>query len=328
MRWVALPLLLVACDASPVIRSTSVLGDTTDRVGPYRVLTEVSDADGLGSVWLHYLSSDTAVGHVRMSAIAVGVYEGKIPGQPAFTLVRYYVEVLDRGRQITDPPDLGPTSALYSFWVVGSRCAVEVECGPGEQCDTSGWCRQRAGTCQSDAQCGKSFRCGPSGSCRLASRPCTLDETCLTGEVCDKILGECVVRPRCDQDRACPLDFSCDEASALCRRSCMGAADCGPGERCAASVCAGATTCATSAACLPHLVCDPLLKLCRPEGAGLCASCALDSDCGGPTDFCLLAPGGQFCGRDCSSTTCPDGYSCSSTTAPPQCVPTTGTCPP
>jgi hypothetical protein len=325
--WVALSLLLVACDAAPVIRGTSVLGDTTDRVGPYHVLTEVTDADGLGSVWLHYLPSDTTTGHVQMSAIGAGVYEGTIPGQPAFTLVRYYVEVLDRGHSVTDPPVGGGSAALYSFWVVGSSCAVDVECGPGELCDESGRCRQRAGTCQTDAQCGKSFRCGPSGSCRIAVRPCVLDETCLTGEVCDKILGECVVRPSCADDRVCPLDFSCDKASVLCLRACMGAADCGPGERCTSSVCAGATTCATSAACLTGLVCDPLLKICRPEGAGLCASCTLDSECGGPTDFCLLTPTGQFCGRDCSSKACPDGYSCSATTSPSQCVPTTGTCP-
>jgi hypothetical protein len=316
--------LLVGCDAATVIRATSLLGDTTDHVGPYKVLAEVSDGDDVDSVWLQYSPHLSVAGRTEMQAVSRGVYEGTIPGQPSFTLVRYFVEAIDGDRHVTDPVDATDGSAaLYSFWVLGRRCGSAVECDPGELCDESGSCRRRAGACEADVDCGKGFRC-LGGTCRLAVRSCTLDEGCLGGEVCSKILGQCIVRPRCDGEASCPLDFSCDSATGLCRRACMGSADCGPGETCAKGVCSGAVSCAGQ--CAGGLLCDPVLKYCRPPGAGLCAPCVLDADCGGPTDFCLLLPGGQFCGRDCSRTVCPAGYSCNTNLSPAQCAPSSGKC--
>ena len=327
-RIVLLGGLLGACDTDPTIYSTTRLGDTPDRLGPYTVVTEVSDPDGIDKVSLRYKAGSTSEVSVSMSAISQGVYEGAIPGQPAFTVVRYYVLVQDGDVQISDPPGaVSSTAERYTFRVLSSRCTSDLECGTGEFCDDSGSCRQHLGPCQTDADCGKGMRCSADGACRLAARSCTLDEGCLVGEVCDAILQECVPRPTCDAGTPCPLDFVCDKTRLICLRACMGPADCGPGESCVVGACSGAKPCTTTQDCGDALICDTTGGYCRPEGASLCAPCKLDADCGGPTDFCLLLQDGQHCGQDCSSEACPAGYGCSKNTTPPQCVPASGTCP-
>lgn len=320
--------LLTACDGATTIFGTTKLGDTRDRLGPYTVVTEVSDPDGVDRVLLRYQPGAAGEVSVSMSRVTDGVYEGEIPGQPPFTTVRYFVLAEDSGEQVTDPPDaLSSPDRRYQFQVLSSTCAADLECGTGEFCDASGSCRQHLGPCSSDADCGKGMRCGADGACRLAVRSCVLDEGCLVGEVCDTNLGECAPRPGCGADASCPLDFICDKTDQLCRRACVGAADCGPGEACTAGACSGAKSCAQDSDCGAALVCDPAGGFCRPKGAGPCASCLLDADCGGPTDFCLLLGQGQYCGQDCSSAPCPSGYSCSQNTSPPQCVPDSGSCP-
>jgi len=319
--------LLAACDGETAIFGTTQLGDTEDRLGPYVVVTEVSDPDGVDGVNLVFRAGGTDEVSRSMSEVSGGVYEGSIPGQPPFTVVEYYVEARDGDSRVTDPPDaLTGSGNRYSFKVLSTRCTGELDCGPGELCDASGRCRQSIGPCTTDLDCGKGMRCGADGACRLAARSCTLDEGCLVGEVCDAILGQCAPRPLCSGGLTCPLDFACETASGLCRRSCMGHADCGPGELCVASTCTGAKACDKTEDCDSGLVCDPVGGYCRPEGASPCAACKLDVDCGGPTDFCLLLQSGQFCGQDCSSAACPAGYGCSKNTTPPQCVPTSGSC--
>jgi len=317
----------IGCDGETVIHGTTKLADTQDRLGPYAVVTDVSDPDGVDSVSLLYRAGSTDLVELAMDEVSGGVYEAAIPGQPPFTSVEYFVVASDAGTDVTDPPGaLDSTANRYRFSVLSSKCSADIDCGPGEFCDTSSLCRQHVGACTTDAECGKGMRCWTDGACRLAARACLLDESCLVGEVCDAILKECAPRPICDELLTCPLDYSCDEKDQVCRRSCMGTADCGPGESCKAGVCSGAKSCVKAGDCGAQLICDTVGGYCRPEGAGLCAVCVIDADCGGPTDFCLLLSDGQFCGKDCSAAVCPGGYSCSDSTVPPQCVPDLGVC--
>jgi hypothetical protein len=327
LLWSLLPLLPLAagCNAAPLVRGTTIIGDTADRVGPYPVLTEVDDADGGDKVTLHVLPGSAGEAALTMEELRRGVFRGLIPGQPPSTRVCYFVQVEDGDVLVLDPPDAREGGALC-FNVLASSCLQDLDCGPGEQCDASHVCRQQLGACTIDADCGKGFRCGPLQTCLLAVRGCRLDEGCLLGEVCDQLLAECVPRPRCGADQSCPLELGCDQAAGLCWRSCLGDADCGPGERCQSGRCSGAQACSSATSCPSGLTCDPVLAICRPEGAGLCAPCDRDADCGGPTDFCLLLGAGSFCGRECLTRACPADYSCNQALDPPQCVPTAGAC--
>jgi hypothetical protein len=324
---VLVAVVLTACDGATIIHNVTRLGDTRDHVGPYSVLAEVSDPDGVEFVSLFYQPGLAGTVRVEMAERREGIFEGDIPGQPPGTRVRYFVVADDGDDRVTAPADaLAPTRGRYAFAVLTATCTTSLDCDPGETCDASGSCVQTGGTCKKDSDCGKGFRCGAGGSCVLATRPCHLDEGCLMGEVCDAILGQCIPRPTCDQTTACPLDFNCSSALGVCLRACMGTSDCGPGETCKAGTCSGGTTCQKTTDCKAGLSCDPVLKLCRPAGAGLCAKCTRDVDCGGTTDFCILYSGGQYCGRDCSAKACPGGYTCNKSTTPPQCTPSSGSC--
>lgn len=327
---VLLVVALVACNSSPTLRGTTIVQSTDDRIGPYPVLTQVDDSDGLDRVTLHYKPGAAGVAVLPMREIQRGVYRAAIPGQPPFTLVRYFVQVDDGDQSFTDPADARSSEEAWrAFWVRGTTCRLDLECGPGESCDASGVCRGKSGPCTVDADCGKGRRCGPLKTCLLAVRACRLDEGCLLGEVCDQLLRQCAPRPTCRDGRACPLGFVCDAVAALgypCWRACLGPADCGPGETCLGSGrCSAAMTC-LSGTCPAGLLCDPVLKLCRPEGAGLCAACQRDADCGGPNDHCLLLASGQFCGRSCVTSACPVAYVCNQDVAPAQCQPASGNC--
>jgi hypothetical protein len=67
--------------------------------------------------------------------------------------------------------------------------------------------------------------------------------------------------------------------------------------------------------------------------AHLCAPCRDRTDCD-PGGLCLTFVPGEpaFCGANCSSTPCPDGYGCSNVDdgqgniVARQCAPTSGTC--
>lgn len=314
--------LCTGCDTGSVIFSVSQLKDTHDTVGPYRVLAEVTDPDGVDQVNLVYRAGTTSAISVEMEELREGVFEGTIPGQPAGTTITYYVEAIDGDQSVR-----APLSGTYSFKVLARACTADVDCGPGESC-RSGSCTTSTGPCKTDADCGKGFRCDlGSGSCWLEARPCVLDEECLMGEVCDvQVLGECIPRPSCGGAETCPLDFVCDTSSGFCLRACMGTAQCGPGETCQGGACSGAISCEKAGDCPKSLSCDLVLGYCRPEGAGLCSKCVTDVDCGGTTDFCLVFSDGQYCGRDCSGEACPSGYTCSTEVDPPQCVPESGSC--
>ncbi len=74
---------------------------------------------------------------------------------------------------------------------------------------------------------------------------------------------------------------------------------------------------------------DPV-ALCVKTKSTLCQPCANDLACGDLGDRCLDIGGGRFCGRDCSLTPCPGGYTCEEVAieggVSSQCVPLNGTC--
>jgi hypothetical protein len=78
---------------------------------------------------------------------------------------------------------------------------------------------------------------------------------------------------------------------------------------------------------------DPgeVANVCVPESNLLCTPCAQDVECGGAGDTCLPYPTGKFCGRDCSTISCPPTYTCKSLGADGgapsmQCVPNNNSC--
>lgn len=302
-----------------------------DRQGPYVVRAVVGHPERADAVNLIFRGGDEGpYARVGMGETKRGIFEASIPGQPAFTLVRYYIEVVDGDSVVTDPPAAVTSQEFFAFWVLGGPCTNTNACAPAEYCDASGVCRSRGGPCTLDSDCGKGFRCFDS-RCRLAARSCTGDFGCLLGEVCDGLLGECIPRPRCDEGLDCPLGFACDESGgvATCRRQCAGDSECLPGEGCdGRKLCASPQPCNGPGSCAAPLVCDPLLSLCRLQGAPPCAPCATDADCGGGNDHCLVLGGALRCGKDCSLNGCPAGYSCDAALALPQCRPSGGRCTP
>ncbi len=69
---------------------------------------------------------------------------------------------------------------------------------------------------------------------------------------------------------------------------------------------------------------------CESDG-GLCSYCDSHAACGGDADLCIFRPDGYaMCARDCSTTSCPSGYTCQAISTRSgtvqQCVPDTGSC--
>jgi hypothetical protein len=71
-------------------------------------------------------------------------------------------------------------------------------------------------------------------------------------------------------------------------------------------------------------------EVCSPPFDSLCLPCNQDSDCNPLGDLCLLIGGKHACGRDCSVSPCPTGYTCTQLAydggMANQCVPTAQTC--
>jgi hypothetical protein len=162
-----------------------------------------------------------------------GLYEGQIPGQPAFTQVRYRVRMRDGDTTQIDPDD-SATEPWFGFWVLGAPCAGATDCSVGEYCHVSGTCRAAQGTCRVDADCGTARECGPGGRCRAPTRRCG---ACALDEACEPISGTCAPRPHCDGGLACPIDFMCEVHAGLCRRVCTDPTVCNSDESCSFGVC-------------------------------------------------------------------------------------------
>jgi hypothetical protein len=79
---------------------------------------------------------------------------------------------------------------------------------------------------------------------------------------------------------------------------------------------------------------DPgqVVQICVPENNQLCTQCNLSSECSSAgKDLCLPGPfGGNYCARDCTSVSCPTGFTCNTLNIQgltvKQCQPTMGSC--
>jgi len=103
---------------------------------------------------------------------------------------------------------------------------------------------------------------------------------------------------------------------------CTGNSDCGSGNcvawfRDAGSVCGKACDDQTGCSDLTGFVCSPDRNgngVCVPRSPAHCLPCNFDSDCGGTSEACVLAPGDTMmtCRIDCSlsADACPNDYTC------------------
>ncbi|MBT9555282.1 MAG: thrombospondin type 3 repeat-containing protein [Myxococcales bacterium] len=127
----------------------------------------------------------------------------------------------------------------------------------------------------------------------------------------DATPGPGVTPSYCNENADCPSGYCVEH---LCASTCVDT--CPEGAVCKAIAQAGADV---AFVCVPQFP-----KLCRP--------CLSDSDCVGMVavgdDRCIeFGPEGSFCGGDCSTAACPNGYACED--APGgrrQCVPQDGQC--
>ncbi len=117
----ALAVLIVlgsAC-ADPTIDSTTVLAESNDTIGPYRVHSVILGTHPTDKVEVFFNALDNEPAHFipgPMNPIdddgrSGEVYLGQIPGQPAGTSIRYYVAVTRDGERVAEDPvggDLRP----------------------------------------------------------------------------------------------------------------------------------------------------------------------------------------------------------------------------
>jgi hypothetical protein len=124
-RVVLLTLLFAGACAvdDPYFVSVLLPGDTFDSVGPYRVEAEVLAPNGVHRIIMRLSArEDSAVfSDLRLAAVDAtatgGTYALELPGRPAGTVFRYYLQVVDGkrsggGRIAVYPPD-APSSLAH-----------------------------------------------------------------------------------------------------------------------------------------------------------------------------------------------------------------------
>jgi hypothetical protein len=108
--------------AGPAFVSTSVPAGTFDEVGPYVVTSVVTDVlSGVAAVTLYY-STDEGNNWTSVAMSATGnpdEYSGDIPGQPAGTRIKLYVQATDNESNTTTDP-AGAPATTYEFGIMPS----------------------------------------------------------------------------------------------------------------------------------------------------------------------------------------------------------------
>jgi len=115
--------------APPLFSETTVLPNTGDTIGPYRVTARVTEHSPLAELILRYEAGAEWV-DVPMTALGDDLYAGDIPGQPHGTRVRYYLVGEDAGGNAATDPAGAPTGA-YLFWVLQPLFLDDMEAGAG-----------------------------------------------------------------------------------------------------------------------------------------------------------------------------------------------------
>lgn len=222
-------------------------------------------------------------------------------------------------------------------------CANDGKCGAldGAACTNGTSCRNGGcqssicgGSCSDDTECAASHFCD-AGACVLDlanSNPCTRASQCLSG-VCnaDGQCGQPTGQP-CGSAVQCRSDL-CD-AEGTCATTCTNDTQCGAGKFCDSGACVAVRpndqACARAAQCSSG-DCNTDGKCGEPDGNpcgvgevcrsglctadGVCSSCKVDSDCGGPlsgrvchdttkkcVDGCRQGGNGCVVGSKCSAT--------------------------
>jgi len=121
--------------------------------------------------------------------------------------------------------------------------------------------------------------------------------------------------------------------------------DCGGAEDCLAGMClkgpdGGVCTDVCMDDCPAGWTCastdifgGDMMFVCFPTDFDKCKPCAAHTECGTADDYCIqIGDEGKFCGLDCATLECPEGYICKEVAIPDlpkpvqQCVPVTGSC--
>ncbi len=114
----------------PVYTGTTDIGSTTDPVGPYEIFTTATDFSGIATLDLYY---NVGSGWMPVPMVDQGdnLWRAEIPGQPAGTLVGYYLVGEDNvGNSSSDPS--GAPGDYYSFWVIDAVIDDDMEAGGGD----------------------------------------------------------------------------------------------------------------------------------------------------------------------------------------------------
>jgi hypothetical protein len=192
---------------------------------------------------------------------------------------------------------------------VGAALALALAaCGGRNDTNTLTNCLEEGGCqCMQQADCPEGLDC-IDGRCGIIQQdaavallgfglPCAADAECQSGHCLPPGPGNGgLCTAECTPDAACPQQWDCKAA--------------GP-----AGGDAGAA-----------------LRLCVPPIDRLCQECHQDADCNAIGDLCVTAGVQQVCGRDCSASACPEGYTCTEikdaagVVRGRQCVPTANTC--
>ena len=106
---------------SPKILDTTILEDTLDTLGPYEVITSVSDDREVREVSLYFGKGDDETPEAElarriMEETTDGAYRAEIPGYPAGTNVIYFVTATD----LEGNKDRDPKSGYYTFKVLSN----------------------------------------------------------------------------------------------------------------------------------------------------------------------------------------------------------------
>ncbi len=252
------------------------------------------------------------------------------------------------------PRPLGePCSPSQGQEAANEQCAEDLCVGLD---NFSGFCSR---LCNDDSDCGADFLCEASGSYGKVCKKlvgCESDGECPAGLGCNPDTGNCYIKVSrtlcspCSDVAQCPVNGTCFNAL-------------GSGEQFCTTACAEGGGCPLGFQCkgIPAGKDGALVEQCVPvsgscnAGKELCASCAGDSECGGPFDLCVrnVVSGETFCSKECRPTPCdkdgaegvlgvdctgsedcPDDFSCLDLTVSDdptaakayQCVPNSNTC--
>jgi hypothetical protein len=116
-------LIFAACisNEAPRILDTSVLSDTYDTNGPYRISTVVLDDRKVKEVLLYYRTYGQLEYIVApMKEVNSNLFIGEIPGQPGGTTVTYFIGAKDSKNKESFDPIYAPIDT-YGFTVLQSE---------------------------------------------------------------------------------------------------------------------------------------------------------------------------------------------------------------